>query len=93
MKHSFMRAVRQAPCIVKEAGDDSWQQLSADASDPSENGLVSRAQARVIAIHPQNPDLVYVGTQREVYRSKDRGDNWENLHFEQFTPIMYSRGV
>ncbi len=53
----------------KEAGGDSWQRLT-------ESGLPPDPTARAIAIHPQNPDMVYVGTQRGVYVSNDRGDHW-----------------
>ena len=50
----------------KDSGDQQWQQLT--------NGMPPSAQVRAIAIHPQNPDVVFVGTQRGVYRSQDRGD-------------------
>ena len=53
----------------KEAGDTQWEHLT--------SGLPPQAPARPIAVHPQNPNLVYVGTQRGVYRSNDRGDHWE----------------
>ncbi len=55
----------------KDAGDEYWEELA--------NGLPPSPQARAIAIHPQNPDVMFVGTQRGVYRSKDRGDHWERM--------------
>ena len=55
----------------KEAGDNEWQELA--------NGLPPRPMARAIAIHPQDPDTVYAGTQRGVYRSEDRGDHWQRM--------------
>ena len=36
---------------------------------------------------------VFISNRTGVWRSKDRGDNWENLHFETFSDIQYSRGV
>ena len=63
----------------KEASDDAWEKLSSDDSGPTNNGLVAKPQARAIAVHPQKPNLVYVGTQRGVYRSEDRGDHWERM--------------
>ena len=61
----------------KEAGDDGWQMLT----DGLPQSSVDRPspQARAIAIHPQNPEMVYVGTQRGVYRSPDRGDHWDRM--------------
>ena len=55
----------------KDAGDDHWQELA--------NGLPPMPMTRAIAIHPENPDVVYAGTQRGVYRSTDRGDHWERM--------------
>ena len=77
---TFIYAGSEAGALYrKEAGDDHWQELSSDAPGPTGNGLVSSPQARAIAVHPQNSGLVFVGTQRGVYRSKDRGDNWERM--------------
>ena len=56
----------------KEADGESWETLS-------ENGLVPSPQTRAIVFHPRNPETVFVGTQRGVYRSKDRGDHWERM--------------
>ena len=53
----------------KESGQDHWDDLCA-------NGLPPQPEARVIAIYPQNVDLVYAGTQRGVYLSEDRGEHW-----------------
>ena len=59
----------------KEAGDTHWENLT--------RGMAPSAQARSIAIHPQNPDIIFVGTQRGVFRSKDRGDNWERMNLTE----------
>jgi photosystem II stability/assembly factor-like uncharacterized protein len=59
----------------KEAGDDHWHQMT--------NGLHPSPQVRAIAIHPQNPDIVFVGTQRGVYRSQDRGDHWQRMNIPE----------
>ena len=53
----------------KDAREEHWQELTG-------NGLPPFPQARVIVMHPQNPELVYVGTQRGLYLSDDRGDQW-----------------
>jgi len=59
----------------KEAGDDRWESLT--------RGMAPSAQVRTIAIHPENPAVVFAGTQRGVYRSTDRGDNWERMHMTE----------
>jgi photosystem II stability/assembly factor-like uncharacterized protein len=59
----------------KEASDKQWQQLT--------DGLPPSPQVRAIAIHPQNPDVVFVGTQRGVYRSQDRGDHWQRMNLPE----------
>ena len=40
-------------------------------------------QARPIAIHPHHPEVLFVGTQRGVYRSQDRGDHWQRMHLPE----------
>ena len=55
----------------KDAGDQGWEELR--------NGLPPSPQTRAIAIHPREPDVVFAGTQRGVYRSNDRGDHWQRM--------------
>jgi len=59
----------------KEMGDHQWQALT--------NGMPPAPQARAIAIHPQHPESVFVGTQRGVYRSQDGGDCWQRMHLPE----------
>ena len=59
----------------KEAGESRWENLT--------RGMAPSAQARTIAIHPQNPKIIFAGTQRGVYRSKDQGDNWERMNLTE----------
>lgn len=58
-----------------EAGINQWQALT--------NGMPPAPQARAIAIHPQYPEVVFVGTQRGVYRSQDGGDGWQRMHLPE----------
>lgn len=53
-------------------------------------GLPDAGQISKIVVHPSNPDLVYVAIlgnvfgpsqTRGIYRSKDGGQNWEQVHF------------
>ncbi len=52
-------------------GDDRWELATRD--------LPEAPQIRAIATHPEQPDTVYVGTQRGPYRSTDHGERWEQL--------------
>jgi len=44
---------------------------------------------RALAVHPQNPEIVYAGTQSGPYRSADRGDTWNacTLHGNALTAL------
>ena len=44
-------------------------------------GLPANPIVPGIAIHPDNPEVVYVGTQDGPYRSTDRGGHWERLDY------------
>ncbi len=59
----------------KESGEAHWENLT--------RGMAPSAQVRTIAIHPDNPNVIFAGTQRGVYRSKDRGDNWERMNLTE----------
>lgn len=61
-------------------GGDTWTFI----------GLEKAGQIGKIAVHPDNPDLVYAAVlgnifgpnpERGVYRSADGGKNWEKVHF------------
>jgi len=52
-------------------GDEEWELLT--------HGLPEAPAIRGIAVHPQKPEVVYVGTQQGPYRSTDRGDHWEKV--------------
>lgn len=53
------------------SGDDRWELIT--------RGLPDAPAIRAIATHPEDPDIVFVGTQAGVYRSPDRGERWERL--------------
>src|SRR5688500_19016760 len=52
-------------------GDGTWQSIT--------QGLPPAPQVRALLIRPDNPAVVYAGTQYGPYRSDDRGDHWEPL--------------
>ena len=53
------------------AGDDDWEDIT--------RGLPQHPQVRALLVHPDNPAILYAGTQAGVYRSDDRGAHWEAL--------------
>ncbi len=59
----------------KEADDAGWERLS--------NGLPPSPQVRAIAFHPEDPQIVFAGTQRGVYKSLDRGDTWQRANLPE----------
>ena len=52
-------------------GDGTWQSIT--------RGLPPEPQVRALLIHPDNPAVLYAGTQAGPYRSDDRGEHWEAL--------------
>jgi photosystem II stability/assembly factor-like uncharacterized protein len=69
----------------RDAGEGDWQALSA--------GLPENVEARAIAVHPQNTDVIYVGTQDGPYRSTDGGDHWERLGFPERGAVVWSLAI
>jgi photosystem II stability/assembly factor-like uncharacterized protein len=53
-------------------GGSEWQNIT--------RGLPANPQVRALLVHPQNPAIIYAGTQLGPYRSDDRGDHWEALN-------------
>ena len=62
--------------------DSPWQSMSA--------GLPENVDARVIAFHPRDRDVVYAGTQDGVYRSTNGGEQWERLGFPDRGAVVWS---
>lgn len=56
-------------------GDSAWEQLKSGLPDP--------ASVHTITVHPQNPALVFVGTQDGPYLSTDRGAHWHRPDFPE----------
>jgi len=54
-------------------GEEGWTQVT--------KGLPEPASVQAITVHPDTPDVVYIGTQDGPYRSIDRGERWERLGF------------
>jgi photosystem II stability/assembly factor-like uncharacterized protein len=50
--------------------------------EPLTDGLPERVSAHCIAVHPQDPKIVYMGTEDGLYVSHDRGAHWMKPAFE-----------
>lgn len=57
------------------------------------NGLPPNPQVRAVLIHPENPAVIYAGTQQGPYRSDDRGEHWEALESPHATMDVWSLAV
>ena len=53
-------------------GSETWEKLS--------DGLPEEPAIRALTIHPNQPQIIYAGTQEGPYRSNDHGDHWEKLN-------------
>lgn len=67
------------------AGEAQWQAVTA--------GLPEGCEVRTIAVHPQNPQILFVGTQDGPYRSIDGGDRWERLGFPDKNTVIWTMSV
>ncbi len=69
--------------LVTRDGGKSWERVS---------GVPVEYPVNAIAVDPQRPNHVYVGTKQSFYMSKDAGANWTrrggNLPFGDFTSIL-----
>ena len=54
-------------------GGATWEK-SIDWSYQQHRGV------QVVKIHPNDPKIVFAGTSEGVYRTKDAGENWEQVH-------------
>lgn len=64
------------------AGEGRWESLT--------RGLPDAVEARALAVHPTESDVVYVGTQDGPYRSTDGGSRWERLGFPAKGAVVWS---
>ncbi len=66
----------------RAVGNETWESLT--------KGLPEKAEIRAIAVHPENPQIIYVGTQDGPYRSTDRGERWERLRLPDPAMVVWS---
>ena len=69
----------------RAAADDSRAQglfgldMAAGEWQPLHEGLPSDVEVRYLAVRPDDPKVIFAGTQHGPYRSTDGGDAWEAL--------------
>ncbi len=74
--HVFVGAVRSTEGgrggVFRQAiGSQRWDTLS--------DGLADGAEVHAVTVHPEDTDVLFIGTTKGAYRSINRGDRWEPL--------------
>jgi hypothetical protein len=62
--------------------DGNWEPLT--------RGLPRNVEARALAVHPENPQVIYAGTQDGPYRTSDAGERWERVGFPDRNAVIYA---
>jgi photosystem II stability/assembly factor-like uncharacterized protein len=84
LTHIFVGAARSRPetrggVFRRAIGDDRWEHLT--------KGLPAVTDVQAITVHPESPEVIYLGTRSGPYRSADRGERWERLGFPDDTEV------
>ena len=66
----------------RSPGDGEWETIT--------QGLPKNVATRAIAIHPNDPRVLFVGTQDGPYRSTDSGAHWERPNFPDRNVDIYA---
>jgi len=69
-------------------GGKSWQVKNQNFGED-----VDLLDLHGVAVGSQDSSSVFISNRTGVWRSRDRGDNWENLNFDRISEIRYSRGI
>ena len=59
----------------RPAGEGQWELVT--------KGLPERTDVQSITVHPQDQNLIYLGTRTGPYRSTDAGASWQRLPFPE----------
>ena len=57
------------------------------------DGDVDLMDLHGVTVGGADSSAVFISNRTGVWRSRDRGANWADLHFDKFSDIRYSRGV
>jgi photosystem II stability/assembly factor-like uncharacterized protein len=69
-------------------GGHSWEIVTSEWA-----GNVDLLDLHGVVVRSADSRAVFIANRVGVWRSQDRGNSWENMHLERFSPIVYSRGV
>jgi photosystem II stability/assembly factor-like uncharacterized protein len=69
----------------RHPGDQGWEAL--------DRGLPENVEVRAIAVHPRDPDVMYVGTQDGPYRSVDGGNRWQRVGFPDRGTVIWTLAI
>jgi photosystem II stability/assembly factor-like uncharacterized protein len=76
------QAARTGGLFRLDPASGYWEKLTA--------GLPDDVEVRALAMAPDNPRLLYAGTQHGPYRSSDSGDSWHALPLPRKQTIVWS---
>jgi len=75
MSHVYVGAARMSGSLGgifrRDVGNGHWERLGKGLPDP--------LNVQAITVHPATPNVVYLGGNRGVFRSENRGDSWERI--------------
>ena len=69
----------------RSPGAGEWQAVA--------GGLPDNIEVRTIAVHPQNSNIIFVGTQDGSYRSTDGGVTWTKPNFPDRNAVIWTMSV
>ncbi|KAA3645796.1 MAG: hypothetical protein DWQ07_11380 [Chloroflexi bacterium] len=81
--HRLYAAVEVGGILRSDDAGKTWQLAGGSSGVPSRSSPAKgqvHADVYDVAVHPQNPDLVFAATGGGLFRSYNGGENWENLY-------------
>lgn len=79
---------------VGTIGQGVWRSLDGgEAWERLRDELYSESDIRALAVNPQNPRVLYAGTETGVYRTTNGGDDWTWLRSEMDALAVWSLAV
>lgn len=56
-------------------------------------GDVDNLDHHTVALGSPDRDVLFIANRTGVWRTRDKGDTWENTHVDKFSPTFYSHGA
>src|SRR5205085_1278849 len=65
---------------VGTIGEGVWRSLDGGLTfNRAADGMFVECHVRALAVHPDNPRVLYLGSEHGLFRSLDGADNWEEV--------------